>query len=113
MEMLARSVVIHLLGQDNSQQVLSAVYKIVQEYPGRCPLFFQIDTGQGCTVAIQASGQMKVQPSSAFCGRMNALLGIGRVEIIGPNGPVGRPAIQNGLQASDEQVEEAVAQDDQ
>ena len=111
MEMLACSLVIHLLGQDNSQQVLSAVYKIVQEYPGRCPLVFQIDTGQGYTVAIQASGQMKVQPSSAFCGRMNALLGIGRVEIIGPNGPVGRPTILDVSQAPDEQVEEVVAQD--
>jgi hypothetical protein len=110
MESLARSVVVHMDG-DNSEQLLSAVHKIVEEYPGGCPLYFQVDTGQGYTVAIQAGEEMRVQPSAAFYGQMNALLGSGRVEIIGPNGPVGRTTSQSSSETADEQIEEVVAQE--
>ena len=110
MEILAKSVVVHL-GEDQSEELLSAIHKIVQEYPGQCPLYFQVDTGAGYTVAIQASEQMKVQPSAGFRGQMNALLGDGRVQVIGPNGPVGRARIQSSSGASDEQIEAAVAQE--
>ncbi|NIA07548.1 MAG: DNA polymerase III subunit alpha [Actinobacteria bacterium] len=110
MESLACSVVVHLNG-DHTEKLLSAVHKIVEEYPGQCPLYFQVDTGQGYTVAIQAGEQMRVQPSAAFCGQMNALLGSGRVEIIGPNGPVGRTTSQSSSETADEQIEEVVAQE--
>ena len=110
MEMLARSIVVHLAHGDSSQQLLPGLHKIVQEYPGQCPLFFYIDTGQRYTVAVQACEQMKVQPSAAFCERMNALLGSGRTEIIGPNGPVGRPTSQNGPVTTEEQMAETIAQ---
>jgi len=110
MEVLARSVVVHL-GKDHSEELLSAIHKIVQDYPGQCPLYFQVDTGGGYTVAIQASEQMRVQPSAAFCGQMNALLGSGRVQIIGPNGPVGRAESQSISETADEQMEETLAQE--
>ena len=90
MELLARSVVVHLEHKPDAETVLGSVREVVREYPGRCPLYFIVDTGQGYTVAIQASDEIRVAPSAAFCERMRALLGDGLVEVIGPNGPVGR-----------------------
>ncbi len=112
MELLARSVVVHLANKGEGEGLLPALQKIVQEYPGRCPLYFTVDTGKGYTVAIQASDQMRVQPSGAFRERMGALLGSGRVAIIGPNGPVGRAAEGDGARTLEEEAEEALAQDE-
>ena len=112
MELLARSVVVHLANKGEGEGLLPALQKIVQEYPGRCPLYFTVDTGKGYTVAIQASDQMRVQPSGAFRERMGALLGSGRVAIIGPNGPVGRAAEGDGAGTLEEEAEEALAQDE-
>ncbi len=111
MELLAQSVVVHLANKPEGEELLPAVQKIVQEYPGQCPLYFIVDTGQGYTVAIQVSEQMQVQPSAAFCERMRALLGSGRVQIIGPNGPVGRAVDGNGSETLEE-AEEALAQNE-
>ena len=69
----------------------------------------QVDTGGGYTVAIQASEKMKVQPSAGFCGQMSALLGEGRVQVIGPTGrPVGRARTQDESALEDEQMEKAL-----
>ncbi|MCK4850228.1 MAG: DNA polymerase III subunit alpha, partial [Phycisphaerae bacterium] len=111
MELLARSVVVHLANKPQGEELLPAVQKIVQEYPGQCPLYFVVDTGQGYTVAIQASEQMQVQPSAAFCERMRALLGSGQVQIIGPNGPVGKAVQDNGSETLEE-AEEVLAQNE-
>ena len=80
------------------------MHKIVREYPGNCPLYFIIDTGQGRTVAIMASEEMRVKPSAAFREQAQALLGGGRVEINGPNGPVGR-------ETRDDEGEEVLAEE--
>lgn len=112
MEVLAHSVVVHLANKPEGEQLLPAVQKIVREYPGRCPLYFIVNTGQGYTVAIQASEEMKVQPNAAFCERMGALLGNGHLQIIGPNGPVGKALDENASESLEEQAEETLAQNE-
>jgi DNA polymerase-3 subunit alpha len=109
MEVLARSAVVHLACGADWEELLPSLLKVVREYPGSCPLYFRIDTGQGQMVDIAASEQMRVKPSEAFRERMTALLETGRVEIIGPNGPVGLPTDEE-QEDDQQQVEEALAQ---
>ena len=110
MEILACSVMVHVACEADWEELLPSLQKVVQEYPGSCPLYFRIDTGKGQTVDIAASEQMRVQPSEAFCERMGALLAKGRVEIIGPNGPVGQPDDED--QEDQQRAEEVLAQND-
>ena len=107
MEVLALSAVVHFACGADWEELLPSLLKVVQEYPGSCPLYFRIDTGQGQMVDIAASEQMRVKPSEAFRERMAALLETGRVEIIGPNGPVGQPT--DDEQENEQQAEEALA----
>jgi DNA polymerase-3 subunit alpha len=80
---LTRGLLLTLSLAEHSPQVVEQVGRELRRHPGTCPVYLQVRDPAGRRAMLRASEQFRVNPASLDVGRLEMLLGAGRVAFSG------------------------------
>lgn len=74
-ESLAKRVVVRIFLPDMENSVLAELKSLLQKHPGKCPVFFDLETSQAIRVLTQSVEVQSVAPSEELIRDVESLLG--------------------------------------
>ncbi|HEY1380190.1 MAG TPA: DNA polymerase III subunit alpha, partial [Gemmataceae bacterium] len=80
---LTKGLVLTLALGEHSPQLVEQLGRELRRYPGACPVYIQVRDGTGRRAVLRAGEQYRVNPASVDVGRLEMLLGAGRVAYSG------------------------------
>jgi DNA polymerase-3 subunit alpha len=80
---LTKGLVVTLALNEHSPQIVEQLGKELRRYPGACPVWIQVHDGCGRRAVLRASEQFRINPAALDVGRLEMLVGPGRVAYSG------------------------------
>jgi DNA polymerase-3 subunit alpha len=80
---LTRGLLLTLSVGEHSPQLVEQLGRELRRHPGTCPVYIQVRDPAGRRAVLRASEQLRVNPASLDVGRLEMLLGAGRVAFSG------------------------------
>jgi DNA polymerase-3 subunit alpha len=80
---LTKGLVVTLALGEHSPQVVEQLSRELRRFPGACPVYIQVRDGTNRRAVLRASEQFRVNPAAVDVGRLEMLLGPGRVAYSG------------------------------
>jgi DNA polymerase-3 subunit alpha len=80
---LTRGLALTLSLNDHTAPVVDQLARELRRYPGSCPVWVWVQDGAGRRAVLRASEQFRINPAAIDIGRLEMLLGPGRVAFSG------------------------------
>jgi DNA polymerase-3 subunit alpha len=80
---LTRGLLLTLSLAEHSPQIVEQLSRELRRHPGTCPVYVQVRDPAGRRAVLRASEQYRVNPAALDVGRLEMLLGAGRVAFSG------------------------------
>src|SRR5207253_1937742 len=76
---LTKGLVLTFAIDEHGPQIVDQLGKELRRFPGVCPVYLQVRDGAGRRAVLRASEQFRIDPGTLNVGRLEMLLGAGRV----------------------------------